>query len=82
MPIMGYRRSEDLHPAPSHPADPSERKAEVLRLVARGLTNARIGERLFISPRTVNTHLTAIYHKLRVDGRSTATRVAVEQGLA
>ena len=82
MPITGYRRRGDLHPATSHPAGLSEREAEVLRLVARGLTNAGIGERLFISPRTVNTHLIAIYRKLSVDSRSAATRVAVEQGLA
>jgi DNA-binding CsgD family transcriptional regulator len=50
--------------APSYPAGLSHREAEVLALVARGLTNARIGKELYISPRTVNRHLGSIYRKL------------------
>ena len=63
------------------PAGVSEREIEVLRLLAQGLTNAQIGERLFISPRTVNAHLTSIFRKLGVRSRSAATRFAVERGL-
>jgi DNA-binding NarL/FixJ family response regulator len=54
---------------------------EVTRLVANGLTDAQIAERLVISPRTVTTHLTSIYNKLGVNSRSAATRFAVEHGL-
>jgi DNA-binding CsgD family transcriptional regulator len=54
---------------------------EVLRLLAQGLTDAQIAEQLTISPRTVNTHLTAIYGKIRVSSRSAATRYALEQCL-
>ena len=50
--------------------------------MAEGLTNAQIAERLFLSPRTVNAHLTSIYHKLEVRSRSAAVRIAVEHGLA
>ena len=56
----------------------SSRQAEVLRLVAHGLTNEQVAEQLTISPRTVNTHLTAIYGKIGVTSRSAATRYAIE----
>ena len=54
---------------------------EVLRLVAQGLTNAQVAEQLIISSRTVNTHLTAIYGKIKVFSRSAATRYAMEHQL-
>src|SRR5438067_1739506 len=57
------------------------REVEVLRLVAQGLTDAQVAEQLVISPRTVNTHLTAIYGKIGVSSRSTATRYAIEHHL-
>jgi DNA-binding CsgD family transcriptional regulator len=63
------------------PGGLTPREAEVLRLVARGLSNADVAGRLFLSPRTVNTHLTSIYTKLGVDNRAAATRLAVERGL-
>ena len=72
-------------PDPHHSAAPgglSPRELEVLKLVAQGLTNAQVAERLFLSPRTVNAHLNSIYHKLGVGSRSAATRFAVEHGLA
>ncbi|NWF78658.1 MAG: tetratricopeptide repeat protein [Chloroflexi bacterium] len=58
------------------------RELEVLRLVAQGLTDAQVAERLVISPRTVNNHLTSIYSKLGVNSRTAATRWALEQSLA
>lgn len=64
------------------PAGLSQREAEVLRLVAQGLTDAEVAERLFIARRTVNTHLTAIYTKLGVNSRVAATRFAIEHDLA
>jgi len=59
----------------------SPRELEVLKLVAAGLTNAQVAQELFLSPRTVNTHLTSIYHKLGVSSRTVAARLAVEHGL-
>jgi len=53
----------------------------VLRLLAQGLTDAQIAERLIISPRTVNTHLTSIYGKIQVSSRSAATRYAIDHQL-
>jgi ATP/maltotriose-dependent transcriptional regulator MalT len=57
------------------------REVEVLRLLAQGLTDAQIAEQLVISPRTVNTHLKAIYGKIQVSSRSAATRCALDQHL-
>ncbi len=69
----------DAESGPAETLTPRER--EILQLVARGLTNDRIARTLFVSSRTVNWHLTAIYAKLGVRGRTEATRVAIEQGL-
>jgi ATP/maltotriose-dependent transcriptional regulator MalT len=57
------------------------REVEVLRLVAMGLTNEQVAEQLVISPRTVNTHLTAIYGKIGVSSRRAATRYTIEHHL-
>ena len=65
----------------SHPDGLSSREAEVLQGVARGLTNAQIADELFISPRTVGSHITSIYRKLGVNSRAAATRFAIEFGL-
>ena len=65
----------------AYPAGLSAREAEVLRLVASGMTNAEVAEKLFISPRTVNWHLGSIYRKLGFASRTEATRFAVEHGL-
>jgi predicted ATPase/DNA-binding CsgD family transcriptional regulator len=66
---------------PEHPAGLSSREVEVLGLVAEGLTNAQVAERLFLSPRTVQRHLNSIYHKLGVSSRTAATRFALEHRL-
>jgi DNA-binding CsgD family transcriptional regulator/tetratricopeptide (TPR) repeat protein len=57
------------------------REVEVLALVAEGLTDAQVAERLVVSIRTVHAHLRSIYRKLDVDTRSAATRYAVEHAL-
>ncbi|MDQ4126390.1 MAG: LuxR C-terminal-related transcriptional regulator [Actinomycetota bacterium] len=65
----------------SYPAGLSAREAEVLRLVAKGLTNAGVAKELFISPRTVNRHLNSIYAKLGKSSRQGAARFAIDHGL-
>lgn len=47
----------------------TKRELEILRLVAEGLTNEEIGKRIFISEKTVKTHLTNIFDKLKVNNR-------------
>jgi predicted ATPase/DNA-binding CsgD family transcriptional regulator len=73
-------------PSPSHPTPAhttlTARELEVLRLVATGLTNAQVAQRLCITPRTVNAHLTAIYSKLGVSTRSGAMRYALDHQLS
>ncbi len=54
-------------------ADLSEREAEVLALVARGLTNVQIAHQLSVSENTVKFHLQNIYQKLNVNNRTEAT---------
>jgi LuxR family maltose regulon positive regulatory protein len=59
----------------------SDRELEVLELVAQGLTNREIAERLFITVGTVKTHVHNIYGKLGVRGRTQAAAQARELGL-
>ncbi len=66
---------------PPLPEGLSGREVEVLQLVAEGLTNAQIAGRLFLSPKTVSSHLVSIFGKLGVTSRAGATRIAMEHGL-
>ena len=59
----------------------SGREREVLALVAQGRTNREIGERLFISQKTVGVHVGNILSKLEVSGRVEAAAVAIRLGL-
>ena len=59
----------------------SAREREVLMLVAQGRTNREIGERLFISQKTVGVHVGNILSKLEVSGRVEAAAVAIRLGL-
>ncbi|HUP55291.1 MAG TPA: LuxR C-terminal-related transcriptional regulator [Methylomirabilota bacterium] len=71
-------------PAPVAKADTfglSRREREVLSLMAEGRTNREIGERLFISQKTVGVHVGNILAKLRVSGRVEAAAVAIRLGL-
>ena len=64
-----------------NPAGLTRRELDVLRLLAEGLSNIQIAERLVISPRTVDNHLVSIYSKLHVSSRTAAARYAHEQHL-
>ncbi len=58
-----------VEPPPGPPDGLSEEEAEILRLVALGHTNAEIGERLFLSGRTIETHRTELQRKLGLNTR-------------
>lgn len=63
------------------PSGLSGREVEVLRLVARGLTNREMAERLHVSPDTIKHHVGHIYDKIDRSTRAGATLFAMEQGL-
>jgi DNA-binding NarL/FixJ family response regulator len=72
-------------PAPPNPEFTrllSERELDVLRLIARGLTNAEIAQRLFLSEGTVKNYVSSIFAKLEVSDRTQATIFALRNGLA
>ena len=59
----------------------SPRELEVLQLVAEGLSNQQISQRLFLSQATIKTHLAHVYAKLDVDSRSAAVASATKRGI-
>ena len=80
-----YALEQEATPEPAapepYPAGLSTREVEILCLVATGMTNAEVAEKLFLSSRTVGWHLNSIYRKLGFHSRTEATRFAVEHGL-
>jgi two-component system response regulator NreC len=78
-PRLGARIASE--PVPSPPDDLSEREVDVLRLIALGHTNAEIGEQLYLSVRTVETHRSHIQQKLMLSTRSELVGYALERGL-
>ena len=58
----------------------TKRETEILKLVAEGLTNEEIGKKIFISEKTVKTHLTNIFDKLKVNNRFKAALLIMGHG--
>lgn len=77
-PVAPFRIST---PSTLPPAGLTRREFEVLRLVAKGLTNAQIAESLIISLTTVNSYLSSIYSKLGVSSRLGAMRYVIDRHL-
>jgi DNA-binding NarL/FixJ family response regulator len=74
-PINAAVEGKKLVPLPLTPAE-----ERVFWEVIQGLTNKQISDNLFISPRTVQTHLSSILTKLKLDNRTQLVRFAYEQG--
>jgi DNA-binding CsgD family transcriptional regulator len=66
----------------ANPAHLTGREIDVLALVSRGQRNAEIASQLFISPKTVERHLSSIYLKLSVDNRAAAVSEAARLGIS
>jgi NarL family two-component system response regulator LiaR len=85
-PHVAARLVQELHGASQETrllyAALSEREREVLRLIAEGLPNAQIAERLVISERTVKSHVNNILGKLQVADRTQAAIFAWREGFA
>jgi NarL family two-component system response regulator LiaR len=84
-PVIARKVLEELsHPSDRPPTpDPlTRREVEVLRLVAQGLENHEIAEKLVISEATVRTHVSNITGKLHVASRTQAALYALREGLA
>ncbi len=72
------------HRAPARrerPGGLTAREVEVLSLLARGYSNKAIAKRLFITPKTVSSHVEHIYSKIDVSSRARATHFATQHGL-
>ncbi len=74
-------KTEEPPEKPKDTAGLSGRELEVLRLVAEGLTDAQVAQRLYLSPRTVGFHLGSVYRKLGVPSRAAAAREAARRSL-
>ena len=78
--IEKYTRISRPEP-PRQLADLTDRELDVFRLIARGLSNAEIGQELYISDATVKTHITHILQKLHVRDRVQAVVLAYQTGV-
>lgn len=79
-PSLGASLAATPETAGGPPGDLSEREAEVLRLIALGHTNGEIGEQLFLSVRTVETHRAHVQQKLGRSTRAELVRYALDHG--
>lgn len=79
--VVEHYASQRRIAPPAGVAELTERELGVFRLIARGLSNAEIGEELFISETTVKTHVTHILQKLQLRDRVQAVVLAYEAGL-
>lgn len=61
--------------------DLTQREKEVLALLVAGLSNAQIGDRLHLSARTIEKHVSSLFQKTAVHNRAELVRLAIEQGL-
>jgi two-component system, NarL family, response regulator NreC len=80
-PQLGARIAAEPSAAAEVADNLSPREVEVLRLIAHGHTNAEIGEQLFLSVRTVETHRSHIQRKLSLTTRADLVGYALEHGL-
>jgi len=78
--LMAYFAGAPIAPIPAFP-ELSDREREILELIARGMSNQQIVDRLVISPKTVRNHVSNIFSKMQVRDRAEAVVRAREAGL-
>ena len=76
------RRAGRSRPGAKPPGGLTAREAEVLTLLAAGLSNTEIGQRLYLSNATVKTHINRIFAKTGARDRAQAVRYAYRHGMA
>jgi DNA-binding NarL/FixJ family response regulator len=79
--LINYFGQKKVAAAPYVFPELTEREREILALIAQGLTNAAIAERLVLSPKTVRNHVSNIFAKLQVADRAQAIIQAREAGI-
>ena len=79
--IADYARRPPASERPATLAELTPRELEVLRLVARGLSNSDIARRLVLGEATIKTHVSRIFQKLKLHDRAQAVVLAYESGL-
>lgn len=80
--VLRQASSRQTQPATLITSKLTDRETEVLRLIARGLSNTDIAGRLFLSEGTVRNHVSAVLAKLGVADRTQAAVIAIQHGLA
>ena len=79
--VLEQVSSHQTQPATLITSKLTGREVEVLRLIAKGLSNADIADQLFLSDGTVRSHVSAILAKLGVNDRTQAAVIAIQHGL-
>jgi two-component system, NarL family, response regulator NreC len=80
-PQLGAKVAAEPPPSTGPPDDLTEREVDVLRLIALGHTNGEIGEQLYLSVRTIESHRAHIQQKLGRSKRAELVRYALDHGL-
>ncbi|MEO0562539.1 MAG: response regulator transcription factor [Chloroflexota bacterium] len=79
--LLPYVASGSMHAPSALPAQLTDREISILKLIARGMTNAAIAEALFLSEGTVRNYMSAMFDKLNVKDRTQAAVLALRHGI-
>jgi DNA-binding NarL/FixJ family response regulator len=80
--IIASGPRQDAEPAPQFPSGLTAREAEVLSLIAQGLSNSEIASRLMVTETTVKSHINHLFAKTGARDRAQAVTYAYQHGLA